>query len=72
MKILYDILSPVIDSLYEKTFSKDTSEEEISKYCEFIAETIESAGWTTDEYMLEYMSRGLPELNPPTIDPKAN
>lgn len=72
MKLPYEQVTMVLDKLYEKTFPKGTPEKEYEEYCEFIAQTIETMGWDVDDYMAEYMTRGLPNLNPPTIDPKAN
>ena len=63
-KISYELLSPVIDHLYDHKFPDGTSEEVIARYCEDIAQTIENAGWTTDDYMREYMSHDLKDLNP--------
>lgn len=71
-KIDYNILAPVIDKLYEKRFPDGTPEKDIADYCEAIAQTIENAGWVLEEWTHEFLTRGLPELNPPTIDPKAN
>jgi len=72
VKINYNILAPVIDKLYERTFPKGTPNKEIEDYCEFIAQTIEEAGWDIEEWTHEFLMRSLPDLNPPTIDPKAN
>ena len=72
MKLPYAQVNLLVDKLYNKVFPKGTPEKEIANYCEFIAQTIESMGWTVDEYTYEYITRGLPELNPPQIDPKIN
>ena len=63
-KIDYNILAPVIDKLYEKRFPDGTPEKDIADYCEAIAQTIENAGWTTDDYIREYLSHGLKDLTP--------
>jgi hypothetical protein len=72
MKLPYDQVTILVDKLYRKEFPKGTPNKEVEDYCEFIAQTIESMGWDVDDYTVEYLKHGLPDLNPPKIDPKAN
>lgn len=74
MKILYDQLAPIVDSLYDKVFPEGTPEKEIAAYCEEISSLIESSGWLIEDWTNEYISRGLKDLNPSysLIDTKAN
>jgi len=64
MRIPYEILVIAVDKLYDKVFPVGTSNEVISKYCEFISDTIVASGWTIDDFSYEYVNRGLPNLNP--------
>lgn len=54
-KVPYPILAIEVDKLYDKEFPPGTSDNEIERHCEFIAEFIRACGWTEDEYILRYV-----------------
>ena len=63
MKIPYEVLALEVDKLYQKEFgpSDHTS---IEEHLKFIETFIESCGWEVEEYMAEYIHRGLKEYLP--------
>lgn len=67
-KIPYEILAIQIDKLYQKEFPEG-ADRAIEDHCEYIATFIEASGWTLEDYMHEYITRGLEEF---FGDPKAN
>lgn len=63
IKISYEILAAQVDLLYATQF-QDTQIKEIEEHCEYIATFIEACGWSIDEYMYEYIHRGLEQFFP--------
>lgn len=60
MKISYEIVATEVDKLYQKDFP-DGAHKAIEEHCEFISVFIESCGWTVEEFVEEYVHRGLEE-----------
>jgi hypothetical protein len=68
-KVPYEVLALEVDKLYQKQFPSssdpDFALKEIEEHCEYIATFIESCGWNLEEYIQEYIHRGLKEFLPP-------
>jgi hypothetical protein len=63
VKVSYDALALMVDKLYPPHYqlkSNETAEE----HCAYIAEVINSCGWTEESYIDEYVRRGTQELYP--------
>jgi hypothetical protein len=54
MKLQYEVLSMLVDKLYEKEFPEG-DDAAIEAHCKFIADTIRSAGWDEQEYMERWL-----------------
>jgi hypothetical protein len=52
----YETVLLVVDKLYDKELPPNATNSEIEDYCQFIADTIVSMGWTVDEFNLRYVS----------------
>jgi hypothetical protein len=66
IKVAYEIVAAEVDKLYQKEFPPG-AHHAIEDHCEFIATFIESCGWKLEEYMAEYIHRGLKEFLPPDL-----
>lgn len=64
LKLPYEVVYSQWDQLYTKEFPPGTDDKVIAKYCEDIADFVESCGWTIEEFMEEYIHRSLNELFP--------
>lgn len=60
-KIPYEVLSLEIDKLYPPHYQLKDGET-IDEHLLFIDSFIESCGWTAEEYLEEYVHRGLEEF----------
>ena len=63
IKIAYEILALEVDRLYDRHFNEDDNRS-IEEHCEYIAKFIEAGGWTVEDFMQEYVRRGLQDLLP--------
>lgn len=66
LKVPYEIMAVEVDKLYPPHYVLKQGET-IEQHLMDIETFIESCGWTTEEYLSEYIHRGLKELFP---DPK--
>ena len=55
-KIQFEILDLQVANLYAKKID-ESDNDAILKHCDFIAQTIEAMGWSTEEYMDESWTR---------------
>ena len=67
LKVPYELVYQQWDKLYAKEFPPGTDDKVIEKHCEEISDFVENCGWTVEDFMEEYMRRGLDEIFP---DPK--
>jgi hypothetical protein len=67
LKLPYAVLSLEVDKLYPPHYELKPGETAES-HCEDITDFIEACGWTVEEYLEEYIHRGLEELFPNTKD----
>lgn len=64
-KVPYEVLALEVDKLYQKEFIHG-DHASIDEHLKFIETFIESCGWEVEEYMAEYIHRGLKAYLPPT------
>lgn len=60
LKVPYRVLALEVDKLYPPHYQLKENETE-EEHCEYIAQFIESCGWTVEEYMEKYIREGLEE-----------
>ena len=63
LKVPYEVLALEIDKLYPPHYDLK-QDETLEDHLEYIHTFIESCGWTVEEYMEEYIHRGLDGLFP--------
>ena len=61
-KMQFELLEHQIGQLLEVDFC-DTDNRSIQNHCKYIAEYIESCGWTEEDYHREFVKRGLAEFS---------
>jgi hypothetical protein len=59
-------MAPEVDKLYPPHYQLKPGET-IEEHLTFIEAFIESCGWTTEEFMEEYLHRGLKDFLPPDL-----
>ena len=70
LKVQYEILALEVDKLYPPHYVLKPGET-IEEHLLYIEEFIYSCGWTPEEYLEEYIHRGITELLDQTFpDPK--
>ena len=71
LKVPYEVLAPEVDKLYPPHYELKPGET-IEQHLMDIEALIESYGWTTEEYLVEYIHRSVDELfpNPNNPNPK--
>lgn len=63
LKVSYEVLALELDKLYPPHYTLKPGET-IEQHIMDIHDFIESCGWTTEEYLEEYIHRSLKELFP--------
>ena len=63
LKIQYEVLALEVDKLYPPYYVLSEGET-IEQHLMDIEAFIESCGWTTEEYLAEYIHRGVKDLVP--------
>ena len=62
IKLSYEQVLLEVEKLYQVKFNDDEVEA-INKHCNFISTYIEACGWDVDEFMEQYIHRGLLETS---------
>lgn len=65
-KISYDVLAVEIEKLYPPIYVLSPNET-IDDHLKYIETFIESCGWKVEDYMQEYIHRGVKDLLPPDL-----
>lgn len=63
LKIPYEVMAPEVDKLYPPHYELKSGET-IEEHLLYIETFIQACGWTTEDYMEEYIHRSLNELFP--------